>query len=262
LELPAPFADEASTRGYYGTMSHNVKAVYQRYLGYFDGNPAHLHPLPPEQAGAKYVELMGGRDAVLASARAMFARGEYRFTAEVLNHLVFSAPEDAEARQLQADTFEQMGYQAESAVWRNFYLQGARELRNGVLALGGVRLSNPDIAKAMTSSMLLDVVGIRLNADRLGSGSGIVGLELLDRDERRTVWFENRTIHHRPGLAKAAQVSVKGPHAAVAALCTGEESVEALTDRGDLTVEGDRALLDSLWACLETFDLGWGVATP
>jgi alkyl sulfatase BDS1-like metallo-beta-lactamase superfamily hydrolase len=92
LELPQPFADEASTRGYYGTISHNVKAVYQRYLGYFDGNPAHLQPLPPESAGAKYVELMGGAESVISKAQELFASGEYRFAAEVLNHLIFSRP--------------------------------------------------------------------------------------------------------------------------------------------------------------------------
>ena len=262
LELPQPFADEASTRGYYGTISHNVKAVYQRYLGYFDGNPAHLHPLPPESAGAKYVELMGGAESVISKAQDLFASGEYRFAAEVLNHLIFSDPENARARGLQADTFEQLGYQAESAVWRNFYLQGARELRNGILALGGVRLSNPDVAKAMTLEMLLDLVGIRLDAARLGLRSAVVSFELTDREDSRTLWFQNRAVHHRAGVHADAEIRVTGPHAAIAALCTGESGVDALADEGQVSIDGDTGLLADLWANMDTFDLGWGVATP
>ena len=255
-------ADEASTRGYYGTISHNVKAVYQRYLGYFDGNPAHLHPLPPESAGENYVELMGGAESVISKAQELFASGEYRFAAEVLNHLIFSDPENARARGLQADTFEQLGYQAESAVWRNFYLQGARELRNGILALGGVRLSNPDVAKAMTLEMLLDLVGIRLDAARLGLRSAVVSFELTDREDSRTLWFQNRAVHHRAGVHTDAEIRVTGPHAAIAALCTGESGVDALADEGQVSIDGDTGLLAELWANMDTFDLGWGVATP
>src|SRR5690606_34336859 len=124
-DLPPGLRTEFHARGYYGTVNHNVKAVYQRYLGWFDGNPANLHPLPPEEAGRRYVELMGGADAVLAAGRAAFERGEYRWVAQLVNHLVFAEPDHREARELQADALEQLGYQAESGPWRNFYLTGA-----------------------------------------------------------------------------------------------------------------------------------------
>ena len=118
-------------RGYWGTVSHNAKAVYQKYLGWFDANPANLHPLPPEEAGKKYVEFMDGADAVLDKARRAYERGEYRWVAQVVNHVVFADPNNMEARRLQADALEQLGYQAESSIWRNLYLQGAKDLRDG-----------------------------------------------------------------------------------------------------------------------------------
>ena len=262
LELPKPFVDEASTRGYYGTVSHNAKAVYQKYLGWFDGNPAHLNPLPPVEAGQKYVQLMGGADEVVRRCRPLFENGEYRFVAEVLNHVIFAEPEHAEARALQADTLEQMGYQAESAVWRNFYLQGARELRHGVLPMGSLKLSNPDVAKSMTLDMLLDLVGVRLDAGRLGDARAVIAIEIPERDEARTLWFENRAIHHRPGMSSDATITVTGSHEAISGLCTGDIQVANLSDRDDLTIIGDRDQVIELWSCLDAFELGWGVVTP
>lgn len=129
VKLPESLNTEFANRGYYGTVNHNVKAVYQRYLGWFDGNPANLHPLPPAEAGKLYVEFMGGADSVLAKAQRFFDRGEYRWVGTVVNHVVFADPKNMKARYLLADAYEQMGYQAESGPWRNFYLTGARELR-------------------------------------------------------------------------------------------------------------------------------------
>jgi alkyl sulfatase BDS1-like metallo-beta-lactamase superfamily hydrolase len=137
-----------------------------------------------------------------------------------------------------------------------------RELRNGILALGGVRLSNPDVAKAMTLEMLLDLVGIRLDAARLGLRSAVVSFELTDREDSRTLWFQNRAVHHRAGVHTDAEIRVTGPHAAIAALCTGESGVDALADEGQVSIDGDTGLLAELWANMDTFDLGWGVATP
>ncbi|MEM7324606.1 MAG: alkyl sulfatase dimerization domain-containing protein, partial [Actinomycetota bacterium] len=130
LELPAEF-DQSHIRGYYGTVSHNVRSVYNRYLGWYDGNPANLNPLPPVESGERYVEFMGGATEVLRRAREYFDRGEYAWVAQVVNHVVFADPSNREARSLQADALEQMGYQAESATWRNAYLMGAKELREG-----------------------------------------------------------------------------------------------------------------------------------
>ena len=148
IELPAELFRAWYNRGYYGSVNHNVKAVYQRYLGFFDGNPANLHPLPPEAAGKLYVDLAGGADALLAKARRAYDEGNYRWVAQVVNHLVFADPDNQAARQLQAGALEQMGYQAESGPWRNFYLSGAKELRDGVLDLPAPKAVSPDTVRA------------------------------------------------------------------------------------------------------------------
>jgi alkyl sulfatase BDS1-like metallo-beta-lactamase superfamily hydrolase len=119
IKLPKSLSNEWHLRGNYGSLNHNAKAVYQKYIGFYDGNPASLHQLPPEDAGKKYVEFMGGAEAVLEKARASFDKGDYRWVAQVVNHVVFAEPDNMEARALQADALEQLGYQAESAPWRN-----------------------------------------------------------------------------------------------------------------------------------------------
>src|SRR5678815_6118316 len=131
LDWPASQRGTWHVRGYYGTLSHNAKAVYQRYIGWYDANPTSLNPLPPVERGRKYVEYMGGAEAVVARARADYERGEYRFVAEAMSHVVFADPGNVEALSLGADALEQLGYAAESSTWRNAYLLGARELRNG-----------------------------------------------------------------------------------------------------------------------------------
>src|SRR5262249_36994091 len=150
LKLPASLSRTWHVRGYYGTLSHNAKAVYQRYLGWYAANPATLNPLPPVERGQKYVEYMGGAEAAIRRAREDYERGAYRFVAEVMSHVVFADPGNAEARRLGADALEQLGYAAESSTWRNAYLLGARELREGVgpgLARAPV---SPDVVRAMT----------------------------------------------------------------------------------------------------------------
>ncbi|NEQ36770.1 MAG: MBL fold metallo-hydrolase [Okeania sp. SIO3I5] len=171
FKLPDSLANEWYNRGYYGSINHNVKAVYQRYLGWFDGNPAHLHSLPPEQAGAKYIEYMGGPAVAIEKAETDYENGKYRWVAQVMSDLVFGFCKDndidldcLDAKQLEADALEQMGYQAESGPWRNFFLTGAQELRDGV----NTRLPVPDVISAevihsMTSDLIFDYLAIKLD---------------------------------------------------------------------------------------------------
>src|SRR5690606_21112236 len=182
LRLPASLADEFFNRDYYGTLNHNVKAVYQRYLGFFDGNPAHLHPLPPVEAGRRYVEFMGGADELLERARASFDAGEYRWVAQVVDHLVFADPDNMEARALQADALEQLGYQAESGPWRSFYLTAAQELRQGPPPLVVRSAEKPDVMAAMTVEMLLQFVGVHLNGPAASDTRLAFTLEVTDAD--------------------------------------------------------------------------------
>ena len=167
LELPPEFRNESHATGYYGHLAHNVKAVFQRYLSWYDGNPANLWKLPPVEVGRRYVALAGGPDALLAHAQASFDDGDYRWVVELLNHLVFDDPTNAAARDLQADAFEQLGYQSESATFRNAYLMGAQELRHGRLP------SRPNThggyLAAVTMPQLFDSVAVRLRSEDVGA---------------------------------------------------------------------------------------------
>src|SRR6202035_5870608 len=164
VKLPPSLQRTWSCRGYYGTVSHNVRAVYQRYLGFFDGNPGHLDPLPPVEAARRYVELAGGMESLLAHARTTFDEGNYRWVAEVCSHALFADPECLPARELHADALEQLGYQSESAVWRNLYLVGAHELRHGPPpAPQGRRVASVDVARALSIEQLWDALGARLD---------------------------------------------------------------------------------------------------
>ena len=162
-------------RGYYGTLNHNVKATYVNYLGWFDGNPANLHTLPPEDAAKRYVEFMGGADAALDKARGAFELGDYRWVAEVVNHVVFADPDNQDARELQADALEQLGYQSESGPWRNFYLTGAQELRDGVRELPTPNTASPDTVRAMSADLFFDYLGVRLNGAKAGDRAITLG---------------------------------------------------------------------------------------
>ena len=166
LQLPESLRDKWHARGYYGTVSHNVKAIYQRYLSWYDGNPAHLNPLPPVAAGRKFVDYMGGVEAIMIRAREDFARGEFRWVAQVLNHVVFAQPDCREARLLAAQAMEQMAFQAESATWRNAYLMGGKELREGVKASSGRSIASSDMVRAMTLELFFDFLAVRINADK------------------------------------------------------------------------------------------------
>ena len=200
LTLPAQLDRAWHNRGYYGSISHDVKAVYQKYLGFFDGNPANLHPLPPVESGKKYVELAGGAEALLAKAREAFERGEYRWTAQLVNHLVFADPDNAAARELQADALEQLGYQSESGPWRNFYLTrrpgAARRRREGRDA---ERRLSADVVAAMSVDMLLDFLAVRLNGERAADADIALTLVLTDLDERYAVEVANGVLNYTPG---------------------------------------------------------------
>jgi alkyl sulfatase BDS1-like metallo-beta-lactamase superfamily hydrolase len=270
LRLPPELEATAASRGYYGTVNHNAKAVYQRYLGWFDGNPAHLHPHPPAEAGARYVEFMGGADAVLAKARASFEAGDYRWVAEVVSHVVFADPANQEARALEADALEQLGYQAESGPWRDFYLTGAQELRHGHPQLGIGSTAAPDTVAAMTTEMLLDYLGVRIDGLAAAERTWAIDLDATDRGERWRVGIERGALHAirldgDPEGLGGADVSVSAAHAPLAQLIFAPEPVAelaVLVDAGSLTVEGDRAALEAFLGTLDAFTLMFPIVTP
>jgi len=263
LTLPDTLAEEFYNRDYYGTVSHNAKAVYQRYLGWFDGNPAHLHPLPPTDAARRYVDYMGGADEVLRKARESFERADYRWVAEVVNHVVFADPTNTEARHLQADTLEQLGYQAESGPWRDFYLSGAQELRDGLLGIGGGSTASPDVVQAMTTEMLFDYLAVRLNGPEAAGRTVELAVEVTDRDEVWLLGLQNGTLRSVAGRRPDAPVAtLRLTHDALAALATGRTTWEELVEGGGFEVDGDRAAVDGLVSLFDTFAFWFDIVTP
>ena len=264
LALPDALGRDFSARGYYGTVNHNAKAVVQRYLGWFDGNPANLHPHPPEAAARRYVEYMGGADEVLRRARASFDEGDYRWVAEVVNHVVFAEPGNDEARRLEADALEQLGYQAESGPWRGFYLTAAQELRHGHPqgAGSGVTVSR-DVVAAMTTELLLDFLGVRLHGARAAEVALSLTLRVTDRDEVWAVGIERGALHAvegRPASGAVAEVSLG--HGALAELVLGTSDLDQQLAAGAVAVEGDADALRTLAGLLDTFTIWYPIVTP
>jgi alkyl sulfatase BDS1-like metallo-beta-lactamase superfamily hydrolase len=263
LRMPPELEAEPASRGYYGTVNHNAKAVYQRYLGWFDANPAHLHPHPPVAAAERYVEFMGGADAVLAKARESFEAGDYRWVAEVVNHVVFAQPDHTEARLLQADALEQMGYQAESGPWRDFYLTGAQELRHGHPAGLGANAASKDTVAAMTTEQLIDFLGVSIDGLAAAEHTWAIDVTVTDRDERWLVGVERGAVHAgRAAGEPDAPVGIAATHEALAALVFGAQTLTEVEGTGALTVTGDRAALEDLLRVVDRFTMMFPIVTP
>jgi alkyl sulfatase BDS1-like metallo-beta-lactamase superfamily hydrolase len=199
IRLPKSLDGAWHARGYYGHIRHNVKAIYQKYLGWYDANPANLDPLPPVEAGKKFVEYMGGADAILARARKDLDKGEFRFVAQALSHLVFAEPDNAAARALLADTFEQLGYLAESATWRNAYLFGAQELRLGMPKAPPRPPMPRETLAALRTEQLWDVLGVRLNGPKAEGKHIVLNWVFTDTNENHMLTLENSALTYVAG---------------------------------------------------------------
>ncbi len=262
LKLPDVLAKQWYNRGYYGTMSHNSKAIYQRYMGWYDANPANLNPLPPEPAAKNYVAAMGGAAAVVERADAAVAAGEYRWAAMLLNHVVFDDPANMAARDKLADIYSQLGFQSEAGTWRNIYLTGAQELRNDPLKLPPVSLS-PDVLQATPTTMLLDFAAVRVNPEKAAARAFKINIELTDRDERHLVTVANGVLIHEQGIvdpAAGATVRMKRPDMLMTLFAGVPVTVRTTT--GDMSIEGDSALYDALVDLIEPLDTNFNIVTP
>jgi alkyl sulfatase BDS1-like metallo-beta-lactamase superfamily hydrolase len=263
LELPEDFLEHSHTHGFYGDLVHNVKAVHQRYLSWYDANPANLHKLPPSDAGKKYVELAGGEVALLQKAREAFERGEYRWVAELLNHLVFANPENAEARHLQADTFEQLGYQAESSTFRNSYLMGAQELRQGPPPAARTQIRAKGLLMAMTIQQVFDTLAVRLKSDEVAGVTVSLNWTFTDINEKWLVGISHRTLFSTP--------SRHDPQAAASIITTRHTLLEVITQSttfleqiqaGNIFIEGDSTALITVLGNLDTFQTNFSIVEP
>ena len=203
IKLPASLEGAWHGRGYYGHIRHNVKAIYQKYLGWYDANPVHLDPLPPLESGKKYVEYMGGAAAILERAKKDFATGEFRFVAQAVSHLVFAEPDNQAARALLADTFEQLGYGAESATWRNAYLFGAQELRQGMPKAPPRPPVPRETLAALRTGQLWDVLGVRLNGPNAEGKHIVLNWSFTDTKENFVLTLENCALTYLEGAQDA-----------------------------------------------------------
>lgn len=262
IELPEALASAWFNRGYYGSVNHNSKAVYQKYLGFFDGNPANLHRLPPAESAPRYVEFMGGAEALLAKARAAYEREEYRWVAEVVNHLVFAQPDNVAARELQAAALEQLGFAAESGPWRNFYLTGARELQNGVMRAMTPRTASADMLKALSVGQLFDYMAVRLDGPRAADTDLRFDVALTDSGERYGVEISNGVLHHAPGTRGPAGTTLRLGRDALLALAVGAAGLDQLEAGGRVSIDGERDTVASFFALLDTFDFWFDIVTP
>lgn len=259
LALPEALEAEWSCRGYYGTVYHNAKAVYQRYLSWYDGNPANLHPLPSAQSARKTIDYMGGAEAVVARARGDFDKGDFRWVTEILGKVVYADPANAEARHLLADAHEQLGYQAESGTWRNAYLYAAQELRQGVMAMTISRTLGPDLMQAMSVSTMLDYLGVRLIPEKVRGKSFVINLEITDRNEVLALTLSRGCLTHLANKSDAAAVATMSlTHAAIARLAVGASDLGA----EEIAIEGDKGAVEAVFAALDDFNPMFNVVTP
>ncbi|WP_419812106.1 alkyl/aryl-sulfatase [Bacterioplanoides sp.] len=262
ITLPESLENNWATRGYYGTLRHNSRAVYQRYMGWYTGNPSDLNNLPPADAAEKYVEYMGGERTVLKKAKKDFEKGNYRWTAEVLKHVVFANPDSNKGKALLADSYEQLGYQAESGPWRSVYLQAAYELRNGVPQSGGVNTASPDIIKNMPPQMLFDYLSVRILPEKAEGKNFTINIEFTDLEEKYTLSMENSVLNYTTNVVKKADVSLKMSKKTLDDVQLGKVTLDQAAKDGTLKISGDSQVFKDFMAMLDTFKFWFNIVTP
>ncbi len=263
LRLPASLANEWQNRGYYGTIRHNAKAIYQKYLGWYDGNPANLDPLPPVEAAKKYVAYMGGVDAVIRRAREDFKNGEYRFVAEVANKLVFADPTNQDARELAADAYEQLGYLAESATWRNAYLYAAYELRHGASKVGRGPAINPNTINAIPTEMLFDLLGVQLNGPKADGKHIVINWNFTDAQQVYALTLEDSALTYMANKQVAgADASLTLTRDTLNAIVLRRVTISDAIQSGQIKVIGEAGSAGELFSLFDTFNPNFEIVEP
>lgn len=262
LKEPASLSGEWSTREFYGTVSHDSKAVYQRVLGWYDGNPANLNPLPPVESSKKTVEYMGGSQAILTRARKDFADGQYRWVAEVLNRLVFAEPENKQARELEADALEQLGYQSESATWRNAYLEAAQELR-GMLPVAGRWQINNDLVRSMPLDAYFDFMGARLNGPKAEGKKIVINWRFSDTKQDYVLNLENSALTYLANRdSDHADATIILDRPTFDAINLQQTTFREQVMTGKVSIQGDVQKLVDFNSLFDSFVPDFSVVTP
>jgi alkyl sulfatase BDS1-like metallo-beta-lactamase superfamily hydrolase len=263
LELPESLRPSFANRGYYGTVRHNSKAVYQWYFGWYDGNPAQLDPLPPQESAEKYVAFMGGSAEVLRKAQESFDAAEYRWAATVLDHLVFAEPENQQARELLARSYEQLGYQAESGPWRDVYLSAAYELRHGRPETGFSLSAATDLLARTPMERFLEALATRVNGPKADGKQMTINFVLPDVDESYVLTLENAVLHHeRRDPDPEAGVTIRVTRDLLVGLFGGEVGARELAFSDELDVDGSRMDLLAFLRLLDRPDPTFPIVTP
>lgn len=263
IKLPASLDGAWHARGYYGHIRHNVKAIYQKYLGWYDANPVNLDPLPPVESGRKYVEYMGGAEAILERAAKDFANGGFRFVAQALSHLVFAEPDNQRARTMLADTFEQLGYAAESATWRNAYLFGAQELRQGMPKAPARAPMPRETLAALRTGQLWDVLGIRLNGPKAEGKRIVLNWSFSDTGETFILNLENCALSYVAGAQAAdADAGFTLARATLDEVIAKQTTFPDAVAAGRIKFSGDPMKLGELMALMDEFPRMFEIVEP
>ncbi|UGT44986.1 MBL fold metallo-hydrolase [Nocardia yamanashiensis] len=265
MEMPPALADAWHTHGYYGSVSHNVKAIYQRYMGWFDGNPAHLWEHPPVENARRHVEFMGGADEVLRKARQSFDEGDYRWVVQAVNYVIFAEPENEAAQELQADAFEQLGYGAENGPWRNFYLSGAYELRNGKFGTP-TEPNSPTVMAALSVEQVFTGMALRLDGPKAWHEKATSDWHFTDENRTVRLQLRNGVLLHwerREGDGlPAADVSFTLDRPTLIGVLLAGEDLQAAVQGGKIKIEGDVASFGKLTTLFDNPDPDFSIVTP
>ena len=263
LKLPKSLAGNFHLRGYYGTLSHNSKAVYQHYFGWYQGNPAQLNPLPPEQSSVRYVEFMGGAEAILHKASESMQRGEYRWVAEVLNHLVFAQPDNDAALQMLAYAYRQLGYQAESGPWRDIYLSGALELQSE----SREQFYDPGLARAFVQQVplmqFMKALSVRLDAEKAEAELLVINVLFTDQQQNFVLTVRNSVLHYQQlPAANNADASIALTKNLFVDLLLGQVGIQQLLTTDELQVDGSVLKLLKFFSLLGESNDNFNIVTP
>lgn len=259
IKLPDSLAKKFYNRGYYGSLSHNVKATYQLYLGFYNGNPATLHKHPRVEAGKRYVQAMGGPSKVLKIGKDAFEKGDYRWAAEVVNHLVYASPDNKDAALLQASILEQMGFQAESAPWRDVYLTGAKELREG-RTMPGPDLIDP---QTLPPDLLMAYTSLRLNPEKAEGKTMRFGINTTDTKEKYSLTLQNSVLVAGPTQdSDKFDTILEMKSTDLGKLFGSLATADQLQKEGSLKINGNKSNINQLLSMLDTFDSGFNLVTP
>ncbi|NCE89375.1 alkyl/aryl-sulfatase [Pseudomonas sp. L13] len=260
-KLPGDLQNKWYTQGYYGSLSHNSRAVYQRYMGFYDGNPANLNPLPPVESARLTVAAMGGGEAVLDKVRAALEKGEYRWAAQLGNQLVFAEPHNTQARAAQAQALEQLGYQNENANWRNIYLTGAMELRNGVPVHSRSSVS-VDMVRALSPQMFFDFMAVRVDVDKALGHDLNLNWRFNDLDQVFNLTLRNGVLTHREGINPKADAGLSMSKVTLEQISLKQLDFPTAVEKGLIKIEGNGKKLVELLESLDTFSPQFNIVTP